>query len=24
VALGYAAGIGAHLLVNAHHFTGTP
>ena len=24
VALGYAAGIGTHLLVNAHHFTGVP
>ena len=24
VALGYVAGIGTHLLVNAHHFTGTP
>ena len=24
IALGYAAGIGMHLLVNARHFTGTP
>ncbi|HET7126675.1 MAG TPA: sodium:proton antiporter NhaD [Lysobacter sp.] len=24
VALGYAAGIGAHLLLNARHFTGVP
>ena len=24
VALGYAAGIGTHLLVNAHHFTDAP
>ena len=24
IALGYAAGIGLHLLLNAHHFTGVP